>query len=137
MGNLISLNYTNYEYGYSLRIPWGIGWPQPLYLWPQDGIKIKLSQDDEARILANADFSAAGYPSLDAAVDSDSQWLRRNSKEVQVVNRHRESLGHLEAARLSVRYKDPTLGVIVINETITAIRRAKHPEEGVLYTLYP
>ncbi len=127
--------YTNFEYGYSITIPRGLVGLSPPAPWPQHGIEITLSRNHHAHILTNADFSAIDYPSLDAAVDSDLKEPENNAQEVQVVNRHREWLGHLEAIRVMVRYKDAVSGATFVEETTTAIRRAKRPEEGVLYTI--
>ena len=127
--------YTNYEYGYSLKIPRGLVGLSPPAPWPQHGIEIRLSENHDAYLVTNAFFSAVDYPSLEAAVDSDLEELGRRATDLQIVSRHREWLGHLEATKWSVRYKDVTSGAMLINETMTAIRRAKHPEEGVLYTL--
>lgn len=127
--------YSNYEYGYALKIPQGLVGLSPPAPWPQHGIKIRLSRNHDAHILTNADFSAADYPSLDAAVDSDLQELKKNARELQVVNRRREWLGPLEAIRVVIRYKASPSGTTFAEETTTAIRRAKRPEEAVLYTI--
>jgi hypothetical protein len=127
--------YTNHEYGYSLKIPRGLVGLSPPVPWPQHGIEVRISRNRDAYIVTNAFFSAVDYPSLDAAVDSDLQELGQKATELQIVNRHRGWLGRLEATRWRVRYMDPTSGAMLINETMTAVRRARHPEEGVLYTL--
>jgi len=127
--------YANYEYGYSLTIPRGLVGLSPPAPWPQHGIEIRLAGNHYAHILTNADFSAVDYPSLDAAVDSDLREPRQNSTETQLVSRRRARLRSLEAMRVMVRYKEAVSGTTFVEETITAIRRAKGPEEGVLYTI--
>lgn len=129
------VKYTNYEYGYSLKIPRGLVGLSPPAPSPQHGIKIRLSENHDVYMVTNAFFSAVDYPSLEAAVDSDLAELGRRATDLQIVSRHREWLGHLKATQWRVRYKDVTSGAMLIAETMTAIRRAKSPEEGVLYTL--
>jgi len=127
--------YANYEYGYSLRIPRGLVGLSPPAPQPQHGIEIRLPGNQHAHILTNADFSASDFASLDAVVDSDLQESRKSVKDLQVVNRQRRRLRRLEAIRLVVRYDDMTSGATLMNETITAIRSARRPEEAVLYTI--
>jgi len=127
--------YVNYEYGYSLTIPRGLVGLSPPAPWPQHGIEIRLTGSHHAHVLTNADFSAVDYPSLDAAIDSDLREPRQNSTETQLVSRRNARLRSLEAVRVMVRYKEAVSGTAFVEETITAIRRAKRPEEGVLYTI--
>ena len=127
-------NYNNYEYGYALRIPRGLVGVSPPAPLPQHGIKISLTQNHDAYITADASLSAVDYPSLDAAVDYDVEEDRKTKSDFEVLSRTRERLGTLGAIRVVARYKSAGSTSPLISETITAIRKAKRPEEGVLYT---
>jgi nucleotide-binding universal stress UspA family protein len=94
-----------------------------------------LAQNQQSKILANADFSASDYPSLDAAVDFDLKEAEKNRRNLSVTVRERQKLGSLNAMRVVMKYKNQSSDSTMVEETVTAVRRAKRPEEGVLYTV--
>ncbi len=127
--------YVNFEYGYSLAIPRGLIGVSPPAPWPQHGVDIRLTQDNRAHIFVNADFSASDYPSLDAALDSDLEEVRKNRTNVTIVNRGPQNLGSLKAIGVVLKYKDKTSDETIVEESLTAIRRKRRPEEAILYTI--
>jgi hypothetical protein len=127
--------YRNYEYGYTVRIPAGFVGLSPASPWPQHGIEINLTPGSEAAVYTSGYFSSVDYSSLDAAVNSDVNDLRKRSSDLQIVSRRTERLGKLRAIRVIARYKQASSGISFVQETITAIRWSKRPEEGVTCTL--
>jgi hypothetical protein len=127
-------NYVNYQHGFSVVIPKGLIGLGPAPPTPQHGIKIIISEP-AAHIFVDAYKSAIDYPSLTAAVDSDLEETRKNARGLEVIDRHREQLGPLEAIRVKFRRKDATSEVMFIEEKVTAIRNSRHPEDGILYTV--
>lgn len=127
--------YRNYEYGYTVRIPAGFVGLSPASPWPQHGIKIKLTPGSEAAVYTSGYFSSVDYSSLDAAVNSDVNDLRKRSSDLEIVSRRTERLGKLRAIRVIARYKQASSGILFVQETITAMRWSKHPEDGVTYTI--
>ncbi|HEY2964437.1 MAG TPA: hypothetical protein VGJ37_18605 [Pyrinomonadaceae bacterium] len=128
-------NYNNDQYGYALKIPSGFIGVSPPAPWPQHGIEIRLTPNRDAYIVTNAFLSAVDYPSLDAAVDAALKDAEQKHGDLQIVSRQAEQLGTLPAIRVVTRYKQAGSGISVMNETITAIRKARRPEDGVLYTI--
>ena len=127
--------YRNYEYGYTVMIPSLFVGLSPASPWPQHGIEIKLTPDGHAAVYTTGYFSSVDYPSLDAAVDADVDNLRNRTKDLKIIRRETERLGKLCAIRVVARYKHASSGMSFVQETITATRKSKHPEEEVTYTI--
>ena len=128
--------YSNYEYGFSVKIPdglIGIRNPSP---YPQHGFSIPLSNQPEAQISVDGSFNAAMYASLSEAAENDLKYLRDDSGEVELLSRESVKLQNLNAMRISAKYRNKTNSTMMIQDLIIAIRKNRTPDEPeVIYTL--
>jgi hypothetical protein len=127
--------YSNYDYGYSVRIPKGLTAlraPAPL---PNHGFEIHLSDQPKAELSVSASYNAAEWSSFDDAINAHLGYFKNEVKgEVGVVARVPTSLGGLRAIRFTMKPKNTAANDPEVREVLLAFRKAPG-EVGIVYEI--
>jgi hypothetical protein len=127
--------YSNYDYGYSVRLPagtTGLRSPSP---FPNHGFVIQLSDHPKTSLSAVANYNAAEWSSFDDAINAHMDYFKdETGGEVSIVARVPAVLGGLRAIRF--RMKPGTSGPNdpEVREVLLAFRKAQG-EVGIVYEI--
>lgn len=127
--------YSNYDYGYSVRIPKGLTALQSRPPFPNHGFVIELSKHPKAEIDVSASYDAAEWNSFDAAVDAHLGYFKSTvGRDVSVVARAPTLLGGLKAVRFTMKPKAAAANDPEVREVLLAFRKAAG-EVGIVYEI--
>ena len=128
--------YSNYEYGYNVKIPSrlvGFSSPAPL---PQHGIGIILSKTPKSYIWIDGSYNALCFESPDAAIDEELEWLKEASEPgIEVIRREKTYLNKLSAIRLTVKYRSRAAKENRVQDLVLAFRPNEIDEPEIIYTI--
>lgn len=123
--------YSNYDYGYSVRIPKGLTAlraPAPL---PNHGFEIHVSEHPKADLSVSASYNAAEWGSFDDAIDAHVGYFKNKvGGEVDIGARVSTVLGGLRAVRFTMKSKTSA----EVREVLLAFRKAPG-EVGIVYEI--
>ena len=127
--------YSNYDYGFSVRIPKGLialRSPAPL---PNHGFAIQLSDQLAAVLSVDASYNAAEWNSFEDAINAHMHSFKREvGGEVSVVDRVPTVLGGLRAIRFTIKPTPSGPNDFKVREVLLAFRRAPG-EVGIVYEI--
>lgn len=127
--------YSNYDYGYSVRIPKTMTVLRSRSPFPNHGFTIQLSRDPEASVSVDASYNAAEWRSLNDAIRAHLEAFRRShGREASVVARVPTTLGGLRGIRFTMKAKTSATDDPEVQEVLVAFRKAPG-EVGVVYEI--
>jgi hypothetical protein len=127
--------YSNYDYGYSVRIPRGLTALQSRPPFPNHGFIIELSEHPKAELGVSASYNAAEWNSFDDAVNAHAGFFKSKvGGEVSVVARAPAVLGGLKAVRFTLKPKTSAAKDPEVREVLLAFRKAAG-EVGIVYEI--
>jgi len=96
--------YSNYDYGYSVRIPKGLTGVRSPSPFPNHGFLIELSEHPKASVSVDASYNAAEWRSFADAINAHKRYFKDEvGGEVSVVARVPAVLGGLRATRFMMK----------------------------------
>jgi len=117
--------YSNYDYGYSVRIPKGITGLRSRSPFPNHGFLIQLSDDPKAEVSVDASYNAAEWRSFNDVIKAHLDFFKRDvDGKVSIVARVPATLGGLRAIRLTMKARTSALNDPEVREVIVAFRKA-------------
>lgn len=127
--------YSNYDYGYSVRIPKGLTALQAPAPLPNHGFEIRLSDHPKADLSVSASYNAAEWSSFDDAINAHLGYFKNKvGGEVGIVARTAAVLGGLKAIRFTLKSKTSTANDPEVREVLLAFRKAPG-EVGIVYEI--
>ena len=127
--------YSNYDYGYSVRIPKGLSAlrsPAPL---PNHGFVIHLSERLTALISVDASYNAAEWTSFEDAIKAHVDNFKREvDGDVSIVDRVTTVLGGPRAIRFTIKPTITGTDDFKVREVLVAFRRVRG-EVGIVYEI--
>ena len=127
--------YSNYDYGYSVRVPksmTGLRSPSP---FPNHGFLIHLSDNPKASVSVDASYNAAEWRSLNDAITAHLDIFKRNvGGEVSLVAQVPTTLGGLRAIRFTMKAGTSATNDPEVREVLLAFRKAPG-EVGIVYEI--
>lgn len=128
--------YSNYDYGYSVRIPkelTALGSRPP---FPNHGFVIELSDHPKASVSVDASYNAAEWSSFNNAINAHLGYFKDAvGSEVRVVARAPTVLGGLRAIRFTMKPKTSGGNDPEVREVLLAFRKAAGEEIGIVYEI--
>ena len=125
--------YSNYDYGYSVRIPKGLTALRSPSPFPNHGFIIKLSNHPQADLSANANYNAAEWNSFEDAINAHKDYFKDEvGGEVSIVSQVPAVLGGLKAIRFTMTPRTLRPRDTEVREVLLAFRRVAG-EVGIVY----
>jgi hypothetical protein len=122
--------YSNYDYGYSVRIPKGLTGVRSPSPFPNHGFLIELSEHPKASVSVDASYNAAEWRSFADAINAHKRYFKDEvGGEVSVVARVPAVLGGLRATRFMMKSKTSE-----VQEVLLAFRNVPG-EVGIVYEI--
>src|SRR6185369_16657648 len=122
--------YSNYDYGYSVRIPKGLTGVRSPSPFPNHGFLIELSEHPNASVSVDASYNAAEWRSFADAINAHKRYFKNEvGGEVSVVARVPAVLGGLRATRFMMKSKTSE-----VQEVLLAFRNVPG-EVGIVYEI--
>jgi hypothetical protein len=134
---LLSGEYVNHSYMYSLKIPAEVQAMETPPPAPAHGFMARVLADQEALIYVDGSYDSAFLNSTDKAVSEEINYLKEDYGEsVVVLERESARLGKRPATRYRVQYTNNSTGLTMIAEGIIALRKYSLDEDelGIIYT---
>lgn len=127
--------YSNYDYGYSVRIPKGLSGLRSPSPFPNHGFVIQLSDHPEASCSVDASYNAAEWSSFNDAIETHLNFFKRHvGGEVSMVARRSTTLGGLRAIRFTMKARTSAPDDPEVREVLVAFRKAAG-EVGIVYEI--
>lgn len=127
--------YSNYDYGYSVRIPAGLTALQSRPPFPNHGFVIQLSDHPKADLSVSASYNGAEWNSFDDAINAHLDYFKNKvGGEVGIVARVPVVLGGLRAIRFTMKPKTSAASDHEVREVLLAFRKAPG-EVGIVYEI--
>jgi len=127
--------YSNYDYGYSVRIPKGLTALGARPPFPNHGFVIELAKHPKAELDVSASYNAAEWNSFDDAIDAHRGYFRSKvGGEVSITARAATVLGRLKAVRFTMKPKNSPANDPEVREVLLAFRNAAG-EVGIVYEI--
>lgn len=120
--------YSNFVYGYSVKIPKGLvayNAPAPA---PQHGYGIVLSWEPRAYIYVDASYNSSDANNAKEIEDTHLKWLQEESAEIISIEKTRSRLGPLSARRYVAKRTCKKLKGIFIEDMTMVLH------EGIVYS---
>ena len=126
--------YSNYDYGYSVRIPKGLTGVRSPSPFPNHGFLIELSEHPKASVSVDASYNAAEWRSFADAINAHKRYFKDEvGGEVSVVARVPAVLGGLRATRFMMKRTESGPDT-ELQEVLLAFRRVPG-EVGIVYEI--
>jgi len=127
--------YSNYDYGYSVRIPKGLTGLRSPSPFPNHGFVIQLSDHPQASCSVDASYNAAEWSSFNDVIEANLDSFKRHvGGEVSIVARGPTTLGGLRAIRFTMKAKTAAPNDPEVREVLVAFRKAAG-EVGIVYEI--
>ena len=127
--------YSNYDYGFSVRIPKGLIALQSPAPFPNHGFAIQLADQPSAVLSVDASYNAGEWSSFEDAIKAHVDIFKRElGYDVNIVDRVQTVLGGLRAIRFTIK---PTISGptdFKVREVLLAFRRVRG-EVGIVYEI--
>ena len=126
--------YSNYDYGYSVRIPKGLTGVRSPSPFPNHGFLIELSEHPKASVSVDASYNAAEWRSFADAINAHKRYFKNEvGGEVSVVARVPAVLGGLRATRFMMKRTESGPDT-ELQEVLLAFRNVPG-EVGIVYEI--
>lgn len=130
---IVKDRYSNYDYGYSVRIPKGLTALRSPAPFPNHGFVIHFSDDPNASLSVDASYNAADWTSFDDAINAHRDSFKREvGGDVSVVAQVPTALGELRAKRFTMKPNAPDSKQV--REVLLAFRNTRG-EVGIVYEI--
>jgi len=126
--------YSNYDYGYSVRIPKGLTGVRSPSPFPNHGFLIELSEHPKASVSVDASYNAAEWRSFADAINAHKRYFKDEvGGDVSVVARVPAVLGGLRATRFMMKRTESGPDT-ELQEVLLAFRNVPG-EVGIVYEI--
>ena len=126
--------YSNYDYGYSVRIPKGLTGVRSPSPFPNHGFVIELPEHPKASVSVDASYNAAEWRSFADAINAHKRYFKDEvGGDVSVVARVPAVLGGLRATRFMMKRTESGPDT-ELQEVLLAFRNVPG-EVGIVYEI--
>ncbi len=135
---LVSGEYINYQYGYSLKIPEEMQAMQSPPPAPNHGFVARLRVDADAVIYVDGSYNSTELNSLDEAADENIKYLKEEHGEsVVLLKRYAMRLGKSTAIRYVAQFTDSQTGATMIEDEVVSLRKYSSDDDefGIIYSV--